>query len=268
MTPLLLYYLLSAAAAAALSLGSGLAGWALAGCFVGCFAGAMIGLMLLTLLLIALVSLTIDPDKPQLTRSPFYCRIVTAVLGILTALGRIRLHVEGEELLPKGRWLLVCNHRSNYDPIVTGWALRKHALAFISKPQNMRIPVVGRYLHKANYLGIDRENDRAALQTIMAAAELLRQDVTSFCVYPEGTRNPKAEMLPFRNGAFKIAQKAGVPIAVAVIKGTDDVRRRFPWRHTDVYLKICTVLDTETVKQKKTGEIGDEVRTWIASASC
>ena len=267
MTPLLPYYLLSGVAAAVLTACSGLSGWALLLCFVLSFVGALLELLLLTLLLIALSSLLIDPNKPQTQRCPAACRVVTFVLGLLTAFGRIRLHVEGTELLPEGRWLLVCNHRSNYDPIVTGWALRRHELAFISKPQNMRIPVVGRYIHKANYLGIDREDDRAALRTIITAAQLLSRDVTNFCVYPEGTRNPTAELLPFRNGAFKIAQKAGVPIVVAVIRGTDDVRKRFPWKHTDVYLKICTVLDAETVKQKKTNEIGDEVRAWISSES-
>ena len=269
MTVLLIpYYLLSVVIAAVLCACSGLAGWALAGLFVLCVIGAFVELMLLSILLLAVLSMFIDPAKPQTERSPFFCGLVTYGMGVILALSSIRLHVTGTEKLPAGRFLLVQNHRSNYDPIVTGWALRKSQLVFVSKPQNLLLPVAGRILHKAGHLAIDRENDRAALRTILAAADLLRRDVTSIGVYPEGTRNPTAELLPLRTGAFKIAQKAGVPIVVSVIRGTDEVHKRAPWRATDVYLDILTVMDAETVKRKKTSEIGDEVRAWITSADC
>ena len=268
MTVLLPYYLLSVVIAAVLCACSGLGGWALTGLFVLCVIGAFIALLLLSVLLLAAISLFIDTAKPQTERSPSFCGIVTYGMGVILALSSIRLHVTGMEKLPEGRFLLVQNHRSNYDPIVTGWALRKSELAFVSKPQNLHLPVAGRILHKAGHLAIDRENDRAALRTILTAADLLRRNVTSICVYPEGTRNPSAELLPFRTGAFKIAQKAGVPIVVSVIRGTDEVHKHFPWKHTDVFLDVLTVLDAETVRSKKTVEIGDEVKAWISSASC
>ena len=83
----------------------------------------------------------------------------------------------------------------------------------------MKIPAVGQFLHKAGFMGIDRENDRAALRTILAAAEYIKQDIASVGAYPEGTRNRGEGLLPFRDGVFKIAQKAHAPIVVAAIKG-------------------------------------------------
>ena len=268
MTVLLPYYLLSVVIAAVFCACSGLAGWALTGLYVLCFVIAFFALIALTILAYAVLALFINPRKPQTVRSPFFMGFLSFGLGGIVAFSRIRLHVSGMDQLPEGRFLLVCNHRSNFDPIVMGWALRKYQMAFISKPQNLQRPVVGQIIHKANYLAIDRENDRAALRTIQTAADLIKRDEVSFCVYPEGTRNPTAELLPFRNGAFKIAQKAKVPVVVAAIRGTDDVCHRFPWKHTDVHLDILTVLDAETVQSRKTVEIGDEVRTWITSALC
>lgn len=233
--------------------------------FWGVFLLSLIGAAVLFLLILWIISLFIDQKKQQPVPNRF-CNLITIyVMGLLTYGSNIRLHVSGEELLPEGRWLLVCNHRSSYDPIVTGWALRKHGLAFISKPQNLQIPIVGNIIHKAGYLPIDRENDRAALRTILTAADRLKEGVVSYGVYPEGTRNSEQEMLPFRNGAFKIAQKAGVPIVIARIRGTDQVKLKFPWRRSDVYLEICEVMNEETVKQMKTAEIGDKVRACILS---
>lgn len=230
------------------------------------FAAGFAGGLVLFVLLMGLIALTVDKEKPQPQPVPFFHMMVTYVMGLLATLVRVRIHLTGAERLPEGRWLLVGNHRSAFDPIVTGWALRKHVIVFISKPENLRIPIVGEFVHKAGFLGIDRENDRAALRTILSAAELLKQDFASVAVYPEGTRSRGEAMLPFRNGVFKIAQKAKVPVVVAAIRGTEQIARRFPLRATDVYLDICGVMDAQTVLASKTHEIGEVVQAWIINS--
>ena len=231
------------------------------------FLAGYVGALLLFVLCVALISLFVDTGKPQETPSPFFAALAIYCMGLIVALLRIRIHKSKEAELPEGRWLLVGNHRSAFDPIVTGWVLRQRGLVFISKPENLRIPMVGPVLHKAGFLGIDRENDRAALRTILAAAQLIRDGAASVAVYPEGTRSHETGMLPFRNGVFKIAQKAHAPIVVAAVRGTDQVTKRAPWRATDVYFDICGVLDAETVAQLKTVEIGEVVQQCIISAN-
>ena len=260
------FYLLSAAVAVALCLLLSLHGWAFVGMLVVFFLAAFAALWVLMALGLSLIALFIDKKKPQLRYEPFYPACVNYVLGLLLAMSRIRVHVSGMEQLPAGRFLLVCNHRSNYDPIAIGWALRKTELAFVSKPSNLRIPMVGAFLHKSCYLAIDRENDREALKTILAAIDLVRRDVVSVAIFPEGTRHAAEEMLPFRNGAFKVAQRGGCPVVVCAIRGTDTVHHRAPWHHTDVYLDILTVLDADAVRRMKTNEIGELARTCMTSA--
>lgn len=268
MLVLLPFILIGLGASVGICLAAGFGGVLLAGMLVALTAACAVAALVLFVAVLGLFSLFIDREKPQEEPNTFCRRAVCYVMGILTALSRIRLHVSGTELLPReGTWLLVCNHRSNYDPIVTGWALRRCNLAFISKPQNMHIPIAGRFIHKAGYLGIDRDNDRAALRTILLAAKRLKEGRCSYAIYPEGTRSHGTEMLPFRNGALKIAQKAGVPIVVAAVRGTEQVAKRAPWRATDVYLTICRVLDAETVTASKTTELGEEIRQCILSAN-
>ncbi len=230
------------------------------------FVVGFLGGLLLLVLLIGVMGLFVDCSRPQAKPAPVYSGIVTYVMGLLTALGRVRLHVSGMEKIPAGRWLLVGNHRSGFDPIVTGWALRKHGIVFISKTENMKLPAVGKFLYKAGFMGIDRENDRAALRTILAAAEYMKQDIASVGAYPEGTRNRGEGLLPFRNGVFKIAQKANAPVVAVAIRGSEEITRRAPWRATDVYLDVCGVMDAETVKQHKTQEIGEAVCEWITNS--
>lgn len=264
---LLPFLILSAAGACACCIAIGYRGLAFAGMLLVFFAAGFFALLLALLVCIAIISIFIDVTKPQRRRDTFFQWLTGYVMGLVTVLSRIRLHVSGLEKIPEGRWLLVCNHRSNYDPIVAGWVLRRRGIAFISKPENLKIPVVGPVIHKACYLSIDREDDRAAIRTIQESADLICRNVVSFGIFPEGTRSHSEEMLPFRNGAFKIAQKAHVPIVVAAIRGTEKVKDNFPWRATDVYFEICEVIGAEEAAAMKTTEIGEKVRTCITCAN-
>jgi 1-acyl-sn-glycerol-3-phosphate acyltransferase len=215
--------------------------------------------LLVFLLLLAVASLPVNKSELQKTRAPFYSALAKYALGLMTALLRVRIDLQGEELIPEGRWLLVCNHRSGFDPVLTIWALRHHDLAFVAKPSILSIPVIGRFAHKIGCLAINRDDDRQALKTILAAAELIKTDVTSLAIYPEGTRNTEETLLPFRNGAFKIAQKAKVPIVVMTVENTENIRKRTPWRSTRVTLRIHEVISADRVCELKTSEIGEEV---------
>ncbi len=264
---LLPYILIGLGLSLGLCSAAGYTGALLVVMLVSLFLAGFVGSFLLFLLILLVISLFIDTKKPQKAPARFFAAIVVYVMGVIVTLLRVRIHQQDEAALPEGRWLLVGNHRSAFDPIVTGWALRRSGLVFISKPENLRIPLVGAFLHKAGFLSIDRENDRAALRTILDAAELIRSGAASVAVYPEGTRSREAGMLPFRNGVFKIAQKARAPVVVVAVRGADRIAKRAPWRPTDVYLDVCGVVDAETVASHKTVEIGGIIQECISSAN-
>lgn len=228
--------------------------------FLGYWLLCAVGSLVAYILGLFLVSLTVNMKKPVTENHPRWRKVVLYVLGILCGVGRLRVHLTGEELIPQGRFLLVGNHRSNYDPIATGWALRRHDIAFVTKPENLKIPIAGPWIYMGNYLPIDRQDPRKAMATIQAASEFIRRDEMSIGIYPEGTRSKTEEMLPFHNGVFKIAQKANVPIVVVSIRGTENIHKNIPWRHTDVYVKVCAVLAAEDVKKTAGPALGNRVR--------
>ena len=221
----------------------------------------ILGLILLIAAFLGICALTVDTKTEYNTYSPFLRRVCIISIGIVHKLLRIKTHPTGMEKLPKGRFLMVGNHRSMFDPVVSFYVFRNHYLGFISKPSNFKIPFYGRIVRRCCFIPIDRENPRNALKTINRASEIIGSDTASMAVYPEGTRSKTGELLEFHNGIFKIAQKAGVPIVVVAIDGTEKIHENFPKKRSDVFFDVIDVIPAEEVKALKSDEIGSRVKT-------
>lgn len=208
-------------------------------------------------------SLTIDKKKEVKKTSKFYGMIVRETMTMLLFFSRAHVHIEGKEKLPKdSKFLLVANHRSNYDPITSVVKFAKNDMIFVSKPENFNIPIAGAFMHRAGFIPIDRDNPKNALVTINKAAEYLKNQEASVGIFPEGTRNRTEEtLLEFKNGAFKIATKAQVPIVVVAMKNMGMVKKNFPWKSTHVYAKIVDVITKEEVMNSNTAELSNRART-------
>jgi 1-acyl-sn-glycerol-3-phosphate acyltransferase len=178
----------------------------------------------------------------------------------------VRVKLSGADKLPtEGRFVLICNHRSGFDPVVTEAWLKDYNLAFISKPSNLKLPYIGKLAYGAGFLPIDRENDREALKAILKAADFLKRGVCSIGLYPEGTRTKTGKLLPFHAGSFKIAQRGNAPVVIAAIQGTEQVKKNFPFRRTKVKLDILELIPAEKVKAMSTNELAEYCRGRIAA---
>lgn len=208
--------------------------------------------------MLAVTEATIRLDKTQKVPSKIWHWHMEQVAQVLCLYGGARIAVTGSELLPKDtRYLMVANHRSLFDPLVSEAVMADEGFIYVSKPSNFKIPVAGKVMHKCGSLALDRENNREALKTIKQAAEYIEKDYASVVIYPEGRRCRDKQMLPFHAGSFKIAQKTGVPIVCAVLRNTDKIKENFPLRKTDVYIDIVGVIDAAYVKAHKTKETAE-----------
>lgn len=220
----------------------------------------LVGLLLAYVLLIIISSLFVNTKKEYQRESRYFRFLLNSSTWLASKILRIKLHVTGMEKLPKGRFLMVSNHRSKFDPILSWLVFDKCQIAFISKPENFKVPVYGRIIHRLCFMAIDRENPRNAVKTINRAVDLLNRDVACVAVYPEGTRNFEEGLLPFHNAMFKIAQKANVPVAVVTVRNTYDIQKNYPLHRSHVYVDVVEVLSAEEVKAVKTAALGDKVR--------
>ena len=196
--------------------------------------------------------------------SLFYGNVMNAALIEACGIVRIKANVTGAELLPNEPYLLIANHRSNFDNFILSSVIRNPYLVFISKPSNFKIPFAGRLAARCRYLAIDRENPRQALKTIHKAADMVKNVGASICVFPEGTRgHVDGEVAPFSEGCFLIAKKSGCPIVVASLKGTQNIHKRFPLT-TDVEVNFLKVITADEVAAKRSGELSDIARSIIS----
>ena len=220
----------------------------------------IVGVVFAYILLLIISALLVNMKKEYRQESKFYRFLLNSATFFAAKLIRIKLHVTGKELLPETRFLMVSNHRSKFDPILSWLVFGDRQIAFISKPENFKVPVFGRLIHRLCFMPIDRENPRNAVKTMNSADDLINRDVATVAVYPEGTRNYGEGLLPFHNAMFKIAQKANVPIVVVTVKNTYDIQKNYPLRRSHVYIDIVRVLDADEVKKTKTAELGDKSR--------
>lgn len=225
------------------------------------FLGSFLALLALTALVVWAICQPIDTSKPRNEDSPFHRKMANEIVAALITLFRVRFRTQGLEKTPKeGRFFLVCNHMYIADPVVLLHFFKNSQLAFISKKENNSMPIVGKLMHALLCQCIDRENDRAALKTILECIRLLKEDKCSIAVFPEGGTNHDNRLHPFRPGVFKIAQKAKVPIVVCTVEGTRDIfsnaRRLMP---TEISLHLIDVIPPEEFEGQKTTEISDRV---------
>lgn len=260
---LLVFLLLGAAGSLALCLHAGWGGLGFALRFVLLTLAGFLAAVLVYVLLLTLILLFTDGKKEVTGDRPFFRFLLVQSVGLILFFCGIRVRAEGLDQVPEDPFLLVGNHRSGFDPMVAIWALRRRRINFISKPSNFRIPYGGPLMRRCGFLAIDREDDRKALRTILAAADWMRRGEGSIGVYPEGTRSHTDELLPFRSGCFKAAQRAGVPIVVAATRGSGAIAGRTPLRPTRVTLRICGVIPAAEAAAKKTAELSTEVRAML-----
>lgn len=223
-----------------------------------------VALLALFILFIFLYALTVDKNKP-IEKPDKFCRwAIDHVIPVFNWLCGVRLTVSGVEKLPKNeRFVIVCNHRSMFDPLAAITALKGHNVSYISKPENFKLPLVGSYMHGIGSLPVDRENDRQALRDILTAADYVKRDFCSMCIYPEGTRSETSELLPYHAGSFKLAQRAGVGLAIAATYGTENVKRRLFLKKSRVGFDVLEFIPAEEVKEKKASELAEYSRQLV-----
>ena len=209
----------------------------------------------------------VDQSVPQEEIDPHYKKVTDLILESVLPILRIRIDKIGMEKVPQsGRFLLVCNHCNNSDPVILMRVFAKYQLAFVSKKENSTMFVIGPMMHKLLCQLINRENDREALKTILKCIQILKEDKASVGIFPEGgILTEDGKLHHFKPGVFKIAQKAEVPIVVCCLKNTKDVVYNIlHLKGSKVELKVLDVIPAGTVKEKKTVEIAEYCHDLIA----
>ncbi|MBR5474930.1 MAG: 1-acyl-sn-glycerol-3-phosphate acyltransferase [Lachnospiraceae bacterium] len=149
-------------------------------------------------------------------------KMVQAVFRMMMFTAGVDLTVVGRENIPDDEPVLyVANHRSYFD-IIIGYTLVKGECGFISKKEMRAVPLLGIWMDRLHCLFLDRQNPREALTTILTGIDYLKAG-KSMWIFPEGTRSPGNDMLPFKEGSLKLASKSKRAVVPVTFLNTDDV---------------------------------------------
>lgn len=141
--------------------------------------------------------------------------------------------------MPDEAVLFIGNHRSFFDILLT-YSRCRRLTGYVAKKEMLKFPLLRNWMCYLYCLFLDRENPKEGLKTILTAIDYVKQGI-SICIFPEGTRNKGEElsMLPFKDGALKIATKTGCPIIPISMNNTSEIfENHFPKiRKTHVILE-------------------------------
>jgi 1-acyl-sn-glycerol-3-phosphate acyltransferase len=128
---------------------------------------------------------------------------------------------------PRRPYVVVSNHESFADILLIShlpWEMK-----WLSKAELFRIPVMGWLMRLAGDVPVQRGFGPSASEAIARCREILSHRV-SVMIFPEGTRSPTTELLPFKDGAFRLAIDTGVPILPLALHGTGGALPKHDWR--------------------------------------
>lgn len=156
-------------------------------------------------------------------------RMVQWAFNVILFICGTKITVIGEEHVPTDVPVLyIGNHRSYFDIIIT-YARCPRLTGYVAKDNMEKVPLLRVWMRRLHCLFINRENVKEALKTILAGIDNIKNGI-SMCIFPEGTRNKTDEqMLPFKEGSFKMAEKTGCPIIpMAITNSAEILENHFP----------------------------------------
>lgn len=150
----------------------------------------------------------------------------------------VRIKVDQSALDPKGQYVFMANHLSQFDIPVICVALSRYDLIYMAKDTLFKIPFFGPALLAIGHVPVDRSNRRAAMASVEAMVQAAR-DGFNLLVFPEGSRNEDpSDLAPFKTGGVITALKAARPIVPVVVRGSASILPKKSLLHTPGTVEI------------------------------
>jgi 1-acyl-sn-glycerol-3-phosphate acyltransferase len=166
---------------------------------------------------------------------------------------------------PRRPYVVVSNHESFADILLIShlpWEMK-----WLSKAELFRIPVMGWLMYLAGDVPVKRGVGPSAIEAMARCREILSRRV-SVMIFPEGTRSPTAELLPFKDGAFRLAIDTGVPILPLALHGTADALAKHDWRfgRSTAIVEVLEPVETTGLTPDDVPALKERVRSTIIEA--
>ena len=192
-------------------------------------------------------------------------RMVQKAFKCMLFIAGTKVTVIGEENVPKDQPVLyIPNHRSFFDVLLI-YSRVPGLTGFVAKDSLLKFYLLRDWMKKLYCLFLNRENPREGLKTILQGIENINNGI-SMCIFPEGTRNKvDEEMLPFKEGSMKMAEKTGCLVIPVALSNTAEIfENHLPWiKSCKVVVEYGTPIDVKTLSREEKKHLGAYCRDRI-----
>lgn len=134
-------------------------------------------------------------------------------------------------------YVYIANHQNSYD-IMTICKAALPGVVTIGKKSLKWIPVFGQIYWLTGNIMIDRNNSGKARDTLKLAAKKMHEQNKSVWIFPEGTRSNGKGLLPFKVGAFRLAQATQAPMVMVTASSLHNKIKWNRWNNGVVLIDI------------------------------
>lgn len=226
------------------------------------FALAVVILVIVPIVaLLRLVTAPFDPGRYLAGRT---FRMIGVVHEKLNPLWRFRVSgdVPGD---PRRPYVVVANHESFVDILLICHVPME--MKWMSKSEFFRYPFLGWAMRLAGDIRLERGDKKSGARALEECRDRLDKKV-SVMIFPEGTRSQTGELGEFKDGAFRLAIDAGVPILPLAVIGTRDALVKKDWRfgRSKAEVRVLDPIATDGLGKDDVPALRDRTRDTIAAA--
>ncbi len=166
---------------------------------------------------------------------------------------------------PRRPYVVVANHESFVDILLISHL--PFEMKWMSKATFFKFPLVGWMMRLAGDIRLVRGDKASAANALAESRDRLDKRV-SVMIFPEGTRSKTGELQAFKDGAFRVAIDAGVPILPLAVIGTRDALIKHDWRFgfANAEVRVLDPISTDGMTADDVADLRDQTRSAIAAA--
>jgi len=166
---------------------------------------------------------------------------------------------------PRRPYVAVANHESFADVFLIShvpWEMK-----WLSKEDVFRIPVMGWMMRMAGDIRVRRGDPQSRARALDECRDRLRKNV-SVMILPEGTRSASGALLPFHDGAFRLAIETGVPVLPMAVAGTGGAMPKgsLLFNRAVAEVRVLEPVPTKGLTAADAGALRERVRGMIDAA--
>lgn len=162
-------------------------------------------------------------------------------------------------------YVVVANHESQADPFLLSWL--PWDMRWVAKEELFQPPVSGWAMRFGGDIRL-RRGEGDSVRAMMTECERALEGGIPVMLFPEGTRSKDGELLPFKDGAFQLAIKMGVPVLPLAIAGTRQMRPKHSlwFGRAHACAKILEPISTVGLGPDDVATLRESCRSSIAGA--